>query len=189
MFTTKFCVTALLENRPDLLSRTVALLHRRSFELDGFTLGHTDRDEVARLTLVIAGSQGEAERLARELKRLVHVIRVDVARRPGVVRQMALVKVSTRPETRPEVLQLCEAFRARLVDVAREMVIVELTGEEAKIDNFIEVLRPFGIVEMVRSGPVALGRSDDVLDTPAADPASLSSWTEHRSRIESTQWN
>lgn len=189
MYHAKHSVSILIENRPDLLSRAVSLLHRRAFQVETFSLGHTDREEIARLTIVVRGKDGEGQRLARELGRLVNVIRVDASEKPAVARHHALIKIAADATNRPEVLQLCEVFRAHVVDVARGSIIVELTGEETKMASFLEVVRPFGLVEMVRGAPVSLGRAENVLDTHGPDPASLSSWSAHRSRIESTQWN
>ena len=203
MHATKHSVSILIENRPDLLSRAVSLLHRRAFQVENFSLGHTESERVARLTIVVrdrrsdpkaAGQrENEGQRLARELRRLVNVIRVDVSTKPSVARHHALVKIAADAENRPEVLQLCEVFRAHVVDVARKSVIVELTGEETKMASFLEVVRPFGIVEMVCGAPVSLGRAENVLDSPAlsGDNAAPhpSSWFDHRSRVESTHWN
>lgn len=177
----KHTLIALLENRPGVLNRAVSLFRRRAFNLDSLTVGRTDRDEVSRMTVVVQGTRAEAERLARELDRLVTVIRVEPLNgHPAVSRDLALIKVAVSAETRPEVMQICEVFRARIIDVARDSVIVELTGTESKIEGLAELLRRFGIIEMVRTGLVAMGRADHVLDRGGYE----SSWLEHRKQIQ-----
>ncbi len=180
----KYTLIALLENRPGVLNRAVSLFRRRGFNLDSLTVGRTDRDDLSRMTLVIDGTRAEAERIERELCKLINVVRVDhLHGLPSVTRDLALIKVAVTPETRPEVMQLCEVFRARIIDVARESVIVELTGDEPKLEGFVDLLRPLGIVEMVRTGLVAMGRGANVLDRNGFE----SSWAEHRGRIETAE--
>ena len=177
----KFTLIALLENRPGVLNRAVSLFRRRGFNLDSLTVGRTDRDDLSRMTLVIDGTRAEAERAERELRKLINVVRVDhLHGLPSVTRDLALIKVAVSPETRPEVMQLCEVFRARIIDVAKDSVIVELTGDESKLEGFVELLRPLGIVEMVRTGLVAMGRGRHVLDRNGFE----SSWAEHRRQVE-----
>ena len=177
----KYTLIALLENRPGVLNRVVSLFRRRGFNLDSLTVGRTDRDDLSRMTLVIDGTRSEAERVERELCKLIHVVRVDhLHGLPAVTRDLALIKVAVTPETRPQVMQLCEVFRARIIDVAQESVIVELTGDEPKLEGFVDLLRPLGIVEMVRTGLVAMGRGPNVLDRNGFE----SSWAEHRARVE-----
>ena len=179
----KYTLIALLENRPGVLNRVVSLFRRRGFNLDSLTVGRTDRDDVSRLTMVIDGTQAEAIRAERELKKLINVIRVDHLKGlPSVTRDLALIKVAVSAETRPEVMQLCEVFRARVIDVAQQSVIIELTGDEAKIGGFVEMLRPIGIIEMVRTGLVAMGRGRHVLDRNGFE----SSWADHREKIQAS---
>ena len=158
-------VVALLEDRSDALVQTMNLLHRRAFRIDDVVYGRTEQDGIARLTLAFSGAASEAERLCRELGRLLYVLKVDELTREtaSVARELALIKVAVTPETRPEVVQLCEVFRGRVVDVAPASLTVELTGDESKIASCLDVLRPFGILEMVRSGPLAMGRAARVL--------------------------
>ena len=176
-------VSALVEDRPDLLSQTVSLLRRRNFTTDSVTVGKTDEPHIARLTVTLDDQPKEAQRLARELKRLMYVIRVeDLTWKPAVLRELVLIKVRVDPESRAQVAQLCEVFRGRIVDVAQETVIVETTGDAEKIAGFLEVLRPFGIAEMARTGPVALGRANQVLQGDGKE----SSWLQRR-RLKDAQ--
>ena len=184
METGKHTLIALLENRPGALNRVVSLFRRRGFNLDSLTVGRTDCEEISRLTVVVQGNRAEAERLARELDRLVSVIRVEPLNgRPAVSRDLALIKVTVDASTRAEVSHLCDVFRARIIDVAQGSVIVELTGSESKIEGFAEMLRPLGIIEMVRTGLVAMTRADHVLDRHGYD----SSWVEHRKRVQTAR--
>lgn len=173
----RYVVTALAEERPDLLSQTVSLLRRRAFRNVSVSVGRTERDHVARLTFAVGSSRQEADRLVRELGRMLYVIEArNLCDEPTVVRDLLLVKVAAEATDRAQVAQVCEVFRARIVDVAPESVIVEATGSAEKLDGLLAVLRPFGILEMSRNGPVALGRADQVLgkDMPT------SSWLERR---------
>lgn len=182
----RLIVTALAEDRPDLLTQTVGLLHRRAFSIETLTVGRTDQDHLARLTLTLQGPPSEAERLERELGRLLYVLEVDdLSNEPVVARDLALIKVEACSDTRAKVAQLCEVFRARIVDVAEGSVIIEITGDAEKIDGFLAVLRPFGIVEMARTGPVALGRAERALPNDAPE----SSWRERRRRADAARSN
>ena len=175
----KYTLIALLENRPGVLNRVVSLFRRRGFNLDSLTVGRTDRDDLSRMTLVIDGTRAEAVRAERELCKLINVVRVDHLNGKSVSRDLALIKVGVTPEIRSEVMHICEVFRARVVDVAKDSVIVELTGDEPKIEGFVELLRPIGIVEMVRAGLVAMGRGGNVLDRNGFE----SSWAKHRQAL------
>ena len=179
----KYTLIALLENRPGVLNRVVSLFRRRGFNLDSLTVGRTDRDDLSRMTLVIDGTRAEAVRAERELCKLINVVRVDHLNGQSVSRDLALIKVRVTPETRPEVMHLCEVFRARVIDAAAGSVILELTGDEEKLEGFVDLLRPIGIVEMVRAGLVAMGRGRNVLDLNGFE----SSWAEHRERVEATE--
>jgi len=169
--TSRHVLTALVENRPGVLSRVANLFRRRNFNIDSLTVGRTHRDDLSRMTLVLDGSQEEVERLEKNLYKLINVIQVEhMTDRPSLLRDLALIKVAVTGETRREVHQLAEIFRARIIDVSPESMIIELTGEESKIENFTDLLRPFGIIEMVRTGVVAMGRGDHTLEHHGYQP-------------------
>ena len=160
----KHTICALVENRPGVLMRVVNLFRRRNFNIDSLTVGRTQRDDYSRITMVMEGSREQAELVEKNLFKLVNVIQVEyMSGMPTVERDLALIKVNVNADQRREVTQLCEIFRARIVDVSAESMIVESTGEEAKIESFTELLRPFGIVEMVRTGVISLGRGEHTL--------------------------
>jgi acetolactate synthase-1/3 small subunit len=161
-----------LEDRPGALNRVVSLFRRRGFNIDSLTVGRTERPGVSRLTVVVQADDETAQKLAANLYKLVDVLDVeDLTRAPAVARELAFVKVRAAPERRSEVLQLCEAFRARVIDVAPASIIVETTGAQDKLDGLIEVLRPFGILELVRTGAVAMARGNSSIPFPEAEVA------------------
>jgi acetolactate synthase I/III small subunit len=152
-------LVALVEDKPGVLNRVASLFRRRVFNIESLTVGHTDQAGISRMTIVIDSNQANAERVTAYLHKLINVIYVgNLAEKPSVSRDLALIKVSVTPANRTEVLQLADVYRARIVDVAADSLIVEITGTEDKIDSCVDVLRPFGIVEMVRTGEVAMAR-------------------------------
>jgi acetolactate synthase I/III small subunit len=148
-----------VENVPGVLTRVASLVRRRGFNIESLTVGHTDTPDVSRMTIVIDTDDLGARRVEANLYKLLNVLRVDnITGRSQVVRDLALIKVSATKETRSEVLQLADVFRGRIVDVSADSVMIEATGPEAKIDTMVEVLRPYGIIEMARTGRVAMVR-------------------------------
>jgi acetolactate synthase I/III small subunit len=148
-----------VENKPGVLNRVASLFRRRAFNIESLTVGHTDKPGVSRMTIVVDTDEQGALRAEANLYKLVNVLLVNnITGSASVMRDLAMIKVAATPETRSHLLQLVHVFRARVVDVAPESVIIEITGTEEKIDGLLEVLRPFGIVEMVRTGRVAMSR-------------------------------
>lgn len=162
----KRTLIARVEDKPGVLNRVASLFRRRAFNIESLTVGHTEAPGVSRMTIVVDSTRTDAEKVAQNLAKLVNVIRVDdVSEKPAVTRDLALIKVETPDSrTRAELMQIVETFRARVVDVGLETLIVEATGTEEKIDGLLEVLRPFGIVEMVRTGRVAMVRGKNVIE-------------------------
>jgi acetolactate synthase-1/3 small subunit len=154
-----YTIVILVEDKPGVLNRVASLFRRRTFNIDSLTVGHTEIPGISRMTIVVHGQQVEIDRLIAYLYKLVNVIQVeDLTTKPMVSRDLAMIKVSTTPENRAEIIQMVEVFRAHVVDVTTNSLIVEITGDEDKINGFIEVLRPLGIIEMVRTGTVAMSR-------------------------------
>lgn len=146
-----------LEDRPGALNRVVSVFRRRACNIESLAVARSERPGVSRITLVVGAPEGAAERLALNLYKLVDVLQVqDVTTARAVIREMVFVKL--RAHERSQVLQLCEVFRARVVDVDPASITVEATGAQDKMDGLIEALRPFGIVELVRTGAVAMTR-------------------------------
>lgn len=151
--------TVYVEDRPGVLNRVSSLFRRRNFNIISLAVGHSETPGVSRMTVVVQTDPGGAQRIKAHLYKLIHVISVeDITDRPAVFRDLALIKVAAERENRPEILQLAEVFGARVVDVAPGSVVLEMAGSEAKIDGLLDVLRPYGVLEMVRTGRVAMAR-------------------------------
>ncbi|MGD8968374.1 MAG: acetolactate synthase small subunit [Anaerolineae bacterium] len=152
-------LVAWVEDKPGVLNRVASLFRRRAFNIESLTVGHTEELGVSRMTIVVDSERTDAEKVVQHLYKLVNVIKVeDVTEQPAVVRDLALVKVRASNGSRSEVMQIVETFRARVVDVGLDTLMVEVTGTEDKINGLVEVLRPFGVEEMVRTGRVAMVR-------------------------------
>lgn len=151
--------TVYVEDRPGVLNRVASLFRRRGFNIQSLSVGHSETAGVSRMTVVVETDAGGASRIKAHLYKLIHVVRVeDITDRASVVRDLALIKVSANHDNRAEVMQLAHAFHARVVDIAPESLVVEMVGSEAKIDALVEVLKPYGLLEMVRTGRVAMAR-------------------------------
>ena len=151
--------TVYVEDRAGVLNRVASLFRRRGYNIHSLAVGHSETPGVSRMTIVVPTDAGGAQRIQAHLYKLVHVVRVeDITDRAAVVRDLALIKVSADGQNRPSIRQLAEVFGARIVDVAPESLVIEMVGSEAKIDGLLEVLRPYGVLEMVRTGRVAMAR-------------------------------
>jgi acetolactate synthase-1/3 small subunit len=148
-----------VDNKPGVLNRVASLFRRRAFNIESLTVGRTEQAGVSRMTVVVDTDAYGARRLEANLYKLVPVRRVDdITAAPVIVRDLALIKVASTGEVRTHVMQLVDVYRARVVDVSPESLIIEATGTEDKIDSLVEVLRPYGVIEMVRTGRVAMAR-------------------------------
>src|SRR5512146_912631 len=148
-----------VENKPGVLTRVASLFRRRAFNIDSLNVGRTDKPDVSRMTIVVDTDPDGAKRIEAHLYKLVNVLLVEnITADPSIVRDLAMVKVACSQESRPHVLDLVGVFRGRVIDVAPDSVTVEITGTEDKIDGLLEVLRPYGVLEMVRTGIVAMKR-------------------------------
>ena len=156
----KRTLIAQVEDKPGVLTRVASLFRRRAFNIESLTVGHTEQPGISRMTIVVDSTRTDSQKVAQNLCKLINVIKVeDITDESSVMRDLALIKVETNGgKTRPEVLQIVETFRAKVVDVGLDTLMIEATGSEEKVDGLVEVLRPFGIVEMVRTGRVAMVR-------------------------------
>jgi acetolactate synthase-1/3 small subunit len=162
---------AYVEDLPGVLNRVTSLFRRRNYNIESLTVGRTHQGGVSRMTIVMAADDDAARRIEANLYKLVNVLRVeDTTLRPTVARELALIKVRADASTRPSVMQVCEVFRARVIDVGPEALICEITGAADKIDGLVDVLMPFGVIEMVRTGAVAMVRSAEVSDREGHAP-------------------
>ena len=152
-------IAALVEDKPGVLNRIASVFRRRGFNIESLTVGVTERPGISRMTIVADTDDIGAERMRLYLYKLVNVIQVEnLTYASKMCRNLAMIKVKATSDERMQIMQLAEVFRARVVDVAHESLIIEVTGDDNKIDSLVEVLKPFGILEMVRTGIVAMER-------------------------------
>jgi acetolactate synthase-1/3 small subunit len=162
---------AYVEDQPGVLNRVTTLFRRRNYNIVSLNVGRTNEVGISRMTFVVEADDDKARRIEANVYKLVNVLSVeDITHLPSITRDLALIKVTVGPDKRPEVLQLCEVFRARAVDVAPDTLIVEMTGTQDKIDGLLTILQPFGITEMVQSGTVAMTRGSKGSAARAAQP-------------------
>ncbi|HSJ19173.1 MAG TPA: acetolactate synthase small subunit [Nocardioidaceae bacterium] len=155
----KHTLSVLVENKPGVLTRIAGLFSRRGFNIDSLAVGPTEHPEVSRMTIVVSVEESPLEQVTKQLNKLVEVIKIVELEGAGSVnRELLLVKVKADAETRGQVLETVQLFRAKVVDVATDAVTIEATGSADKLDALLRVLEPFGIRELVQSGMVAIGR-------------------------------
>jgi acetolactate synthase-1/3 small subunit len=162
---------AIVENKPGVLNRVASLFRRRNFNISSLIVGETGDPDISRMTIVVDSEESEARKVESNLYKLVNVVDVqDVTKQPAIFREMALIKVSASPEKRAEVANLASIFRAKVVDVSEACVVVQISAQEEKVDSLIELLRPIGILELVRTGRIAMmrGNSEGDRHTPGA---------------------
>jgi acetolactate synthase-1/3 small subunit len=161
-----------VENKPGVLTRVASLFRRRAFNIDSLTVGRTEKPEVSRMTITVDADHDQARRIEANLYKLVNVLLVEnITNQPAIVRDLAMIRVAARHEERSHVLELANVFRARVVDVAPESLTIEITGAEDKIDGLLELLRPYGILEMVRTGIVAMRRGSKSAEVAVRESA------------------
>jgi acetolactate synthase-1/3 small subunit len=162
----KRILAVLVENQPGVLARVSGLIRRRGFNIDSLAVGTTEDPAISRITLVVDGDEAQIQQVMRQLEKLIEVLAVsELAEGASVARELALIKVTATPESRPQILQLASVFRANVVDVAKSAVMIEVTGNQEKVDALIEVTREYGIQEVVRTGVIALGRGSQAPTT------------------------
>jgi acetolactate synthase I/III small subunit len=155
----KHTLSVLVENKPGVLTRIAGLFSRRGFNIDSLAVGPTEHPEVSRMTIVVSVEGSPLEQVTKQLNKLVEVIKIVELEGAGSVnRELLLVKVKTDAETRGQVLETVQLFRAKVVDVATDAVTIEATGSADKLEALLRVLEPFGIRELVQSGMVAISR-------------------------------
>jgi acetolactate synthase-1/3 small subunit len=156
----KHVLSISVENRPGVLARVAGLFSRRGFNIDTLAVGPTEDPDISRITLTLDGAVHPIDQVTKQLHKLVNVIKIrDMEPTETVAREMALFKVQAPIESRAEIMQFAEIFRAKVVDVARRQLTIEVTGSADKIEAFERMIRPHGLIEMVRTGEVAIQRS------------------------------
>jgi acetolactate synthase-1/3 small subunit len=155
----KHILSILVENKPGVLTRIAGLFARRGFNIDTLAVGPTDDEAFSRITLTLDGAVHPIDQVTKQLHKLVNVLKIrDLEPEETLARELAMFKVSADGATRAEVIQLCEIFRAKIVDVGKRSVVVEVTGTCDKIEAFERLVRPFGLIEMARTGEIAISR-------------------------------
>ena len=162
-------LVAIVNNRPGVLNRVASLARARNFNIESLAVGRTERPDVSRMTMVLRGDDDAVEQLAKQLYRLIDVLKVqDVSADRHIEHELALIKVRATAGTRAEIVKIVELYRGRVLDVATDAVVVEATGTEDEIDALVALVGGFGIREMVRTGTVAMTRGAQVVEV---DPA------------------
>jgi acetolactate synthase-1/3 small subunit len=163
----KRTLVALVEDKPGTLNRVASLFRRRAFNISSLTVGHTEQEGMSRMTIVVDHSRTDSRIVEENLRKLIHVVRVrDVTEEPAVMHDLAMIKVRTTEGTRAEIMQIVSTFGGRIVDIGLQTLMVEVTGPDDQVDRLVDVLRPFGIAEMVRTGRVAMVRNGDSSEEP-----------------------
>lgn len=166
-FTMRHVLSALVQNVPGVLSHVAGMLASRGYNIDSLAVGETENADLSRMTFVVVGDRALFEQVRKQLQKIVTVVRVDdISSQEFVERDLMLVKIKAPLGKRSEIRELVDIFRGRIVDVAPEQVMVEISGQESKLEAFIDMIRPFGIVELVRTGRIAMvrGVSRDAVD-------------------------
>ncbi len=162
----QYVIGVIVSNVSGVLSRVSGMFTRRGFNIDCLTVGETESSGFSRITVVFHGDSDIKERIVRQLNKLHDVKEVEVLdRHETVIRELLLIKIRNTPETRQDIMTAVEIFRSKIVDYSPTALICELTGETSKIDAFIELMKPYGIMEMCRTGMVAIERGDNCLKT------------------------
>lgn len=155
----KHIISALVQNRPGVLSRISGMFSARGFNIDSLVVGRTEQPDLSRMTIVVIGDDQVLDQAVKQLAKLVVVVDVaDHKDTPCVDRDLMLARVSAPPATRAQVVELVNLFRGRVVDISHDSVIVELAGPEAKIEGFVELAKPYGVIELARTGVISMPR-------------------------------
>lgn len=160
----------LVNNKSGVLMRVVALFSRRGYNIDSLSVGETENPQISRITIVVSGERGIIEQIKRQVEKLIDVIRVyEMTRFGSLQRELVLIKIKSSAENRTQIVEIGEIFKAKIIDVTNKTVTMQLTGSLEKLEAFLELTRPYGIVELVRTGITALERGSRPLSEVALD--------------------
>ena len=163
---TKHTIVALVEDRPGVLNRIVSKWRQRGFNIESLAVGHSEVPGLSHMTFIVDGTTTDVDQVSKQMYKLIEVVKVsDLTEHDMLHRELALVKIAASPQQRSAIIEIVDIFRAKIVDMSKEALIVEVTGTEDKVDALMEMLRPYGIKELVRTGRVAMTRG---ADTPMA---------------------
>lgn len=162
----KHTLSVLVENHPGVLSRVAGLFSRRGFNIDSLAVGITENPEVSRITIVVDGDEYTVEQVSKQLNKLIDVIKIkQLEKADSVSRELALIKVAANATTRSEIVQIVEIFRAKIVDVSKSTLTIEISGGTDKVAALEDMLKQFGIKEIVRTGTIAIERGNKVISS------------------------
>ena len=162
----KYVIAVLVENKPGVLTRVSSMFTRRGFNIDALTVGEIEDSSYSRITITISGDENTRDQFVSQMRKLFNVKKVQVLEDDSTIsRELLLIKVRNSPESRPEIMAASEVYRGKIIDYSATVISVEVTGEPVKIDSFIELMKPFGILEMCRTGIVAIERGTNTLLT------------------------
>jgi len=159
----KHILGVLVTNQPGVLSKVAGLFSRRGFNIESLAVGVTEDPNISRMTIVVDGDEKVIEQVAKQLNKLIDVIKVADIAEDSVTRELALIKVQANPGSRNEIIQIVNVFRAQVVDISKDSMIIEITGDEKKVNALQEMLKDFGIKEMVRTGIIAVDRGNKLI--------------------------
>jgi acetolactate synthase-1/3 small subunit len=155
----KHIISALVENKPGVLSHVAGMFAARAFNIDSLVVGRTEDPKLSRMTIVVVGNDRVVEQVRKQLAKIVPVVKVqDFAGQPVVARDLMLITITAPPDKRPEILSLIEMFKAKVVDIGAKQLMVEVSGPESKIEAFIDACKPYGIKNVARTGTIAMPR-------------------------------
>jgi len=156
-------LSALVQNQPGVLAHISGMLASRGFNIDSLAVGETEKPDLSRVTFVVHGDDSELDQVRKQLDKIVTVVKVmDISSENFVERDLMLIKITATPQQRVEVSLLVEMFRGRVVDITHDTLMVEVSGQEGKVEAFIDLMRPYGILELARTGRIALVRGNPV---------------------------
>jgi len=159
-------LSALVQNVPGVLSHISGMLASRGYNIDSLAVGETEDPQLSRMTFVVVGDDNVLDQVRKQLEKIVTVVRVDdVSSKDHVERDLMLIKITAPSGHRGEIIELTEIFNGRIVDVSKDAVMIEISGQEGKIQAFIELMRPFGIIELARTGRIAMVRGNNRVDS------------------------
>ncbi|MBR2340597.1 MAG: acetolactate synthase small subunit [Clostridia bacterium] len=158
-----FVIAVYVENKFGVLTRVTSMFTRRGFNIDALTVGETECPEYSRITISLSGDGYAREQLINQLRKLYNVKKVEVLDSDSIKRELMLIKVKNSSETRPDIMSAVEVYRAKVIDYTTDSLCIEITGDPTKIDAFVRLMQPYGIIEMCRTGVVALERGNSTL--------------------------
>ncbi|NBI29146.1 acetolactate synthase small subunit [Chengkuizengella marina] len=159
MNTTKHTISILVNNQPGVLQRVASLFGRRGYNIESITVGKSEEEGLSRMIIVTNGDHHKLEQISKQLYKLIDVIKViDISANPMVERELALIKVNAEPSIRPEIIGVVETFRATIVDISPKSIMVQVVGDSEKVKAMVELLKPYGVIQITRTGVAAMIR-------------------------------